>query len=649
MKNFILVLVFVGIGLAAALMGKRFLQQKFFQVQTSKTSGLNRFERFNASLVHQLPDFLGLFLFVGTAYSAYFLFQSIDSAVMQLTFLAILISVSIIRTLAILSRLFLSPAMPDFRILPIECGPAGQIHRLILGVFSYITVTMMFTIVVEKLGAMPQTVSFLQLLFITLLLLATAAGIVIFKDKVKQRIIERDGDTQNKGWGAAKFAGMWHYLAILYLMLLWLLLVVDIANPDSSKGAFLLSFFIVPVWMVTDRLAQWIISYVMKILKIHQDEYEDDEAVDEQILLARENGERFYLKVRRMTRVATAAFLGIWLAGMWNIQIPFVSGLAAVVLDAAIIMTLALLFWQFISSWIERKIQESIPDSDEEEEEEDEWGSASKMGRSFTLLPMLRKFIASVLVVMVTLTILSSFGVNIGPLLAGAGVVGLAVGFGAQKLVSDVFSGFFYLFDDAFRVGEYIKAAAVSGTVETITLRNVMLRHHRGMLQIVPHSDLGAITNFMRGGITVKFNLDFPYDSNINKIRKIIKKVGKAMLKNEEYGKDFIRPVKSQGVRDISNSVMTIRAKFTAQPGTHFVIRREAYKNITEALKAQGIHYAHKKVIVDIPDSARDDPGHTSSRESVKKQIDNAGAAALAAIHEDEKKAAEEAAKQTKA
>ncbi|MFV0436840.1 MAG: mechanosensitive ion channel family protein, partial [Desulfopila sp.] len=266
---------------------------------------------------------------------------------------------------------------------------------------------------------------------------------------------------------------------------------------------------------------------------------------------------------------------------------------------------LAIFFWQFISNWIARKIEEATPAQPENsEDEEDEWGAAANRGRSFTLLPMLRRFIGTILITMVTMTILSSMGVDIGPLLAGAGVVGLAVGFGAQKLVADMFSGFFYLLDDAFRVGEYIEAGGVTGTVESISLRNVMLRHHRGMLQIVPHSELGAITNYMRGGIIVKFNLDFPYDANIDKIRKVIKKVGQAMLEEDEFKNDFIRPVKSQGVREIANSVMTIRVKFTAKPGSHFLIRREAYKRITEALRAQGINYAHRKVIVDIPLSA---------------------------------------------
>ena len=112
------------------------------------------------------------------------------------------------------------------------------------------------------------------------------------------------------------------------------------------------------------------------------------------------------------------------------------------------------------------------------------------------------------------------------------------------------------------------------------------------------------------------------------------------MLENEEYGKDFIRPVKSQGVREISNSVMTIRVKFTAQPGTHFVIRREAYRLITEALNAQDIHYAHRKVIVDVGDVGEGEADKDDAE--ARKQV--IGAAAMRTIEEEEQAAAAAAA-----
>jgi small-conductance mechanosensitive channel len=263
---------------------------------------------------------------------------------------------------------------------------------------------------------------------------------------------------------------------------------------------------------------------------------------------------------------------------------------------------------------------------------------------------LFRKFLGTVLAVMVTLIVLSSMGVNIGPLMAGAGVVGLAIGFGAQKLVADVLSGIFYLVDDAFRVGEWIQAGSVSGTVEGFTFRNIMLRHHRGALQIVPFSKLGAVTNYMRGGIVVKFNLELPYDANVDQVRKIIKKVGEAMQSDPEFGPDIMQPIKSQGIKSVADSVMTIRVKFMGKPGKQFVIQREAFKRITEGLAKKGIHYAHRRVIVELPPGF-DKPTDTQAQgmetdAKTTTDILKAGAAAaLTRIIAEEDKQKEELAK----
>jgi len=644
LTNFILVLLFVTIGFIAELLIKRFILTKYFQVDTSNLKQLTSGDKFIASVTRELPDLIGLIFFFGASYFTFFAFAGINSPLVQLFFLAILLTISIIRVMSICLHLLLSPSIQSFRILTIESGPARSVHRFILLTFSYIVAVIMLSTVTRRLGAEPQTVLLLLLFFASLLLAVTGLGVLYFKNRVKDHIVsELSSETAGHGWGRIQFAAIWHILAILYLFILWILLVNNIANPDpdgASRGAFILSFFVIPFWMIADRVIQLVVKYAMSTLNIHQTHYEDEGKVEEEIAAARENGRRLHLRTEQTARTVVVIALLVWVASLWNIKIPLISSLTGVLLDGVIIMALALLMWKFISTWIEKKIQESIPEGEEKTNDDAEFGTAPTRGRSYTLLPMVRKFIGTVLVVMVTMTILSSIGVDIGPLLAGAGVIGLAVGFGAQKLVADMFSGFFYLMDDAFRVGEYLSAGSVSGTVENITLRNIMLRHHRGMLQIVPHSDLGAITNFMRGGMIVKFNLDFPYDSDIDQIRKIIKKVGQAMLKDEEIGDDFIQPVKSQGVREITNSVMTIRVKFTAKPGTHFVIRREAFKRITEALAAKGIRYAHKKVIVDVPGLIETQSEEKLSEEQVKTIVSSAGAAGLAAINEDEEKAA---------
>jgi len=154
-----------------------------------------------------------------------------------------------------------------------------------------------------------------------------------------------------------------------------------------------------------------------------------------------------------------------------------------------------------------------------------------------------------------------------------------------------------------------------------------------------------VILNFMRGGIIVKFNLQFPYDTDIDKVRKTIKKVGQKMLDDPEMGSDFIQPVKSGGVREMGDSVMTIRVKFSAKPGAHFVIRREAFKRITEALEAQGIHYAHRKVIVEVAQTnastaadpsqqPESDTGSDSAGQSMDQALKAGAAAAVESVLE---------------
>jgi len=143
--------------------------------------------------------------------------------------------------------------------------------------------------------------------------------------------------------------------------------------------------------------------------------------------------QKLYVTASRMMSLSILATLVVWALSLWNVYIPFATAITNAVFESLIALALGLTIWKFSSSYIEKKILEDTPKEKENEENDDEWGAAATKGRSFTLLPMLRKFIASTLLVMVAMVILSSLGVDIGPLLAGAGVVGLAIGFGVPK------------------------------------------------------------------------------------------------------------------------------------------------------------------------------------------------------------------------
>ena len=225
---------------------------------------------------------------------------------------------------------------------------------------------------------------------------------------------------------------------------------------------------------------------------------------------------------------------------------------------------------------------------------------ARRQARLRTLLPILRNVLFIVLVVMALLMALAALSIDIGPLVAGAGagVVGVAVGFGAQTLVKDVISGMFYLLDDAFRVGEYIQSGSYKGTVESFSLRSVMLRHHRGPLYTVPFGELGAVQNMSRDWVIDKFTVGVTYDSDLVKARKLIKQIGAELAADPELAPHIIDTLKMQGVETFSECGIQIRIKMMTKPGEQFVIRRKAYAMIREAFNANGIAFALPTVTV---------------------------------------------------
>jgi small-conductance mechanosensitive channel len=648
----LLIAVFLAAGLAVEWVFRRAtggLRQRLADIP-----GMDGPMKFVGALLQAIPDVLGLMIFTLTPLLIFFVSIDRSDRSLRLLFLAVLLTVVVIRLGAIVLKVLLAPQAEQLRLIALQNQTATYLYRRLLMVVGFLTAVWFTLLLINYLEVPPATQIWMVLLTGTTVIAILAAMVWANRQTVSQHMrasctLACDG----RSWVQEQFSAMWHLLALAYLVLLWLLMVgrLILSFEVQFRGDFILSLLIVPIYLALDRMAQWCVISVFHGPKSGDAEAAASvEAAEDPEAPATEDNEGYIVIASRVVRVLVFVAVALWLLDLWGL--PLAIGDAAIQAAFSITVTLLLahIAWELISNAISRKLAKAQPDVEDNKDDEDEWGGAAAQDRSFTLLPMLRKFIGAVMVVMVTLIVLSSLGINIGPLLAGAGVIGLAIGFGAQKLVRDILSGIFFLMDDAFRVGEYLDAGGISGTVEQITLRTIKLRHHRGMLQIVPLGDLKSITNFMRGGMVVKFDLKLPYDTDIDKVRKIIKKVGKKMLLDEELGPDFIKPLKSQGVRSVGDSVMTFRAKFTARPGTHFVIRREAYKHITAALEKAGIHYAHRKVIVDLaPDLAHKmevGPANTNragekepDRSAPDKRVqilDVAAAAALDTIVEEE-------------
>jgi moderate conductance mechanosensitive channel len=251
--------------------------------------------------------------------------------------------------------------------------------------------------------------------------------------------------------------------------------------------------------------------------------------------------------------------------------------------------TLALAFvvylsWIAIRFAIDRRLQTLAP--------LDPHSPPTENTRLRTLLPLLRTTLAIVFVTLFALSALWTLGIQIAPLLAGAGIFGLAIGFGAQALVRDVISGVFFLIEDVFRIGEYIESGtSTKGTVEHISFRTVALRHHNGPLTFVPYGLLGTVRNDSRDWVIDKFNIPLPLSVDSEKIRKMIKGIGEDLTLDPELGPLIREPLKGKLYR-VDPGVKIFRCKFMTTPGRQFDVRTAALKKIEAALVEAGISFA---------------------------------------------------------
>jgi len=294
-------------------------------------------------------------------------------------------------------------------------------------------------------------------------------------------------------------------------------------------------------------------------------------------------------------------------------------------IDVIAVLFIGYIVYHFFRIWIDSKIDEETGDLPEAELGDE--GGAGGASRLATLLPLFRGAILAVVIVSIVLIALLELGINVSPLFAGAGVVGLAVGFGSQTLVRDIFSGAFFLVDDAFRKGEYIDIGDVKGTVEKISVRSFQLRHHLGALHTIPFGEIKVLTNYSRDWVMMKLPLRVTYDTDVERVRKLIKTLGKELLKDPVIGDNFIQPLKSQGVIEMQDSAMIIRVKFMTKPGDQWLVRKKVFQEIRELFTREGIKFAHREVTVRL---APDQEGEVSPK---KKEA--AVGAVQAAIDED--------------
>jgi moderate conductance mechanosensitive channel len=277
-----------------------------------------------------------------------------------------------------------------------------------------------------------------------------------------------------------------------------------------------------------------------------------------------------------------AILAAVLLARTWSLDLIELLGDGAVrsflgaVVDAGVTLVIGWYAWRFFETGLAVRLSR------------EDGGTES---RALTVQPLLRSVGKLVIGSVAVMGALSALGLNIAPLLASAGVVGIAIGFGAQTLVKDLFSGACYLIEDVFRIGDYIEAGTAKGTVEKITFRTVALRHQNGPLHYVPYGSLGSVRNNNRDWVIDKFEIPLPIHVSSERIRKMVKKIGDEMMQQPEFAKIIMTPLKAKLYR-IQPGAKIFRCKVQTPPGMQFEIRTEAYRRIEAALAEADIPFA---------------------------------------------------------
>lgn len=369
------------------------------------------------------------------------------------------------------------------------------------------------------------------------------------------------------------FAQLWHLLALLYVLALF---AIWLARPfdalDFMLGATGESLAAVALGLVAVAGLTRLISGGVRL--------PDSLRRSLPLLEGRLNafvpnllkGVRLLVLLAVLLAIAEAWSLlavGDWLASETG------TALFGSLIGALAILAVALLLWVAVVSWIEYRMNPDV--------------GRVTTARSRTLLALFRNAFTVTLLVVAAMLALSELGVNIGPLLAGAGVVGLAIGFGAQKLVQDIITGAFIQFENAMNEGEVVTVAGTTGVVERLTVRSVGLRDLSGVYHLIPFSSVDSVSNFMKGFSYHLAEIGVAYREDVEEVKRAMHDAFDELKASEQHGPEILEPFEMHGVTQFGDSAVVVRGRIKTRPGSQWAVGR-AYNEIVKRLfDARGI------------------------------------------------------------
>ncbi|TKA93662.1 mechanosensitive ion channel family protein [Halopseudomonas bauzanensis] len=547
-------------------------------------SELKALRRLPFALAGFVLDLLPLGLFFGIAALVLQLLPGLDARTHLVT-REFVYAYVITRVVMAVVRLLLAPKDACLRIIQVGDFAAEQIHRwtrrlVVLATFGVATGNAL-----GILGTDPEA----QLVIVKTTSLMVHLALIFLVFRFRQPVAvwiagspERDGAAYAlRRW----LAGVWPLLMAVLIMGGWVVWALRIEDGFTK----LLEFIgISAAIIVLGRLAAVLALGALGRLAGISEDVSDEPSPDSSANLRSQLAEQYYPLLRWLVSlvitVATlVALLQAWglNALQWFAPGTIGSSLASAFVTIVIAVAIALVVWQATNVSVERRIARWR-----------EQGDLLRAARLNTLLPMLRAGLFLVIALIVGLTALNQIGVNTTPLIAGASIIGVAIGFGSQKLVQDFITGIFLLMENAMQVGDSVTVAGVAGTVENLSIRTVRLRAGDGSLHIVPFSSVTTVNNAHRGLGNAAVRISVSYDTDINQAIGELKAIGAALRNDPVFSPRILADMEVWGVDAVDGSMVTLAGQMRCTDKGRWGVQREINRRILERFRQLGIDIA---------------------------------------------------------
>jgi moderate conductance mechanosensitive channel len=403
-------------------------------------------------------------------------------------------------------------------------------------------------------------------------------GIIVIQQRkaVRQVIRAPAGATGPFAGFRDWLARIWHWLALLLLASLWLAWVVEIPHGYSLMLRYSVSIVAV---LAVARLVQIVAHGALdRMLSVRPEVVSRYPGIETRLVLYH----RVLLGAARALIFLAAAIALLQLWGLGSLDWLTATQLGRRVLSSLVTLSvtvlLALAVWEAVNAGVERHLAKLTRDA-----------QVARSARLRTLLPLLRTILSLTILIVAGMMVLSQIGVNIGPLLAGAGIVGVAIGFGSQKLVQDLINGIFLLLENAMQVGDQVTVSGLSGTVENLSVRTIRLRAGDGSVHIIPFSSVTSVTNVNRGIGNASVNVCVAFHEDTDRVCDALQETAAGMRKETDFSAKMLSDLQLWGVDKVDGGGVTIAGQVVCTDSGRWSVQREFNRRMKKRFEELGI------------------------------------------------------------